>query len=271
MTARYFEFPAPPPGWGRMWATSDDDAEERPRKGRGRGKGRGHGHHGGPRDRGDVGFGPGFGGAPGFGPGFGPEFGRGFGPGFGPGPGRRRAARGNVRNAVLALLAEEPLHGYAVIGLLAERSGGLWRPSPGSVYPVLGQLEVEGLVSADESSGRKVFALTDAGRGYVEEHAAELSEPWSEAQSRHRDRALSLFHALRGVGAAAHEVARHGDDAAVEAARATLDQTRRALYRILAGEPGDGSADDGAAAEPSDQSEQAEQSRQAEPTDGGTA
>jgi Transcriptional regulator PadR-like family len=169
MTARYFEFPAPPPGWGRMWATSDDEAEERPRRGRGRGKGHGHGH-GGPRDRGDVGFEPGFG----PGPGFGPTFGRGYGPGFGPGPGRRRAARGNVRNAVLALLSEEPLHGYAVIGLLAERSGGLWRPSPGSVYPVLAQLEDDGLVSADESSGRKVFALTETGRAYVEEHAAEL-------------------------------------------------------------------------------------------------
>jgi DNA-binding PadR family transcriptional regulator len=155
-----------------------------------------------------------------------------------------------VRNAVLALLAEEPLHGYAIIGLLAERSGGLWRPSPGSVYPVLTQLEGEGLVSADESSGRKVFSLTDAGRAYVEEHAAELREPWSVARSRHRDRAAALFHTMRGLGAAVQEVARHGDETQVEAARSLLDDTRRGLYRSLA-----------------DRSEQAEGSAAAEPAD----
>lgn len=163
--------------------------------------------------------------------------GPGFGPGFGPGPGRRRAARGNVRNAVLALLAEEPQHGYAVIGQLAERSGGLWRPSPGSVYPVLGQLEEEGLVTSDESGGRKVFALTDAGRAYVEAHADELREPWTPEESRHRDRAVSLFEAVRSLGGAAREVARNGSDAQVEQARTVLDGARRAMYRILADEP----------------------------------
>ena len=163
--------------------------------------------------------------------------GPGFGPGFGPGPGRRRAARGNVRNAVLALLAEEPQHGYAVIGQLAERSGGLWRPSPGSVYPVLGQLEDEGLVTSDESGGRKVFALTDAGRAYVEAHADELREPWTPEESRHRDRAVSLFDAVRSLGGAAREVARNGSDAQVEQARTVLDGARRAMYRILADEP----------------------------------
>ncbi len=154
-----------------------------------------------------------------------------------PGPGRRRAARGNVRNAVLALLAEEPQHGYAVIGQLAERSGGLWRPSPGSVYPVLGQLEEEGLVTSDESGGRKVFALTDAGRAYVEAHADELREPWTPEESRHRDRAVSLFDAVRSLGGAAREVARNGSDAQVEQARTVLDGARRAMYRILADEP----------------------------------
>src|ERR671938_883491 len=105
-------------------------------------------------------FGPGFGpGGPGFGPG-GPGFGPGGpgGPGFGPGGpgpwhrghgGRGRRGRGNVRAAILALLAEEPRHGYAVMTELTERSGGLWRPSPGSVYPVLQQLQDEGLVVAE--------------------------------------------------------------------------------------------------------------------------
>ena len=161
------------------------------------------------------------------------------GPGFGPRGGRRRASRGDVRAAVLTLLAEEPQHGYAVIGQLAERSGGLWRPSPGSIYPVLAQLEEDGLVTSDTSEGRKVFALTDAGRTYVAEHGDELHEPWTPAQTRHRDRAVTLFDAVRSLGNATKEVARNGSDAQVEQARAVLDEARRSLYRILAEVPAD--------------------------------
>jgi DNA-binding PadR family transcriptional regulator len=164
-----------------------------------------------------------------------PGFGR--GPGFGPRRGRRRASRGDVRAAVLALLAEEPQHGYAVIGQLAERSGGLWRPSPGSIYPVLAQLEDEGLVTSDSTEGRKVFRLTEAGVAYVAEHGDELREPWTPAQTRHRDRAVVLFEAVRSLGSAAKEVARNGSDAQVDHARAVLDEARRSLYRILAAEP----------------------------------
>jgi len=219
----HLPLPAGPPPWSRRMFTESDQPGERPSRGGGRGRG-GRGRRGGP------GFGPGSA--------FGP------GSGFGPGPGRRRAPRGNVRNAVLALLAEEPMHGYAVLGQLAERSGGLWRPSPGSVYPVLAQLQEEGLVAADEADGRKVFALTDAGRAYVDEHADELREPWTAAESRHRDRAVTLFDTMRGLGGAVREVARSGSDAQVEAARAALDGARRSIYRILAEDPTDGPADD---------------------------
>jgi len=91
--------------------------------------------------------------------GFGPGFGRGGG--FGPGHGRGgRTRRGDVRAAILALLAEEPMHGYQIITELTERSGGVWRPSPGSVYPTLSALEDQGLVTADTSEGRRVFQLT---------------------------------------------------------------------------------------------------------------
>ena len=230
----HLPLPAAPPPWSRRQDTTIPDPARSRRRGRaftetdqpdegptGRGRGRGHGR-GGRGRRGGLGF-----------------DGPGFGPGFGPGPGRRRAPRGNVRNAVLALLAEEPLHGYAVIGLLAERSGGLWRPSPGSVYPVLAQLQEEGLVTAEEADGRKVFALTDAGRAHVAQHADELREPWTAAESRHRDRAVTLFDTMRGLGGAVREVARGGSEAQVEAARAVLDGARRSIYRILAEDPTD--------------------------------
>ena len=106
--------------------------------------------------------------------------GPGFGPGFGPpfGPRGRRAARGDVRAAVLLLLAEEPRNGYALMQEIEERSEGVWRPSPGSIYPALAQLEDEGLVEATKEGSGRVFALTDAGREHVESRREELGEPW---------------------------------------------------------------------------------------------
>jgi hypothetical protein len=70
-------------------------------------------------------------------------------------PGMRppRARRGDVRAAALALLAESPMNGYQIIQEISERSGGVWRPSPGSVYPALQQLEDEGLIRAEEGAG----------------------------------------------------------------------------------------------------------------------
>jgi DNA-binding PadR family transcriptional regulator len=211
-----------------------------------------HHHHHDPHDDPSGEFAPGFPpppGAPGFGFGFGgpgrggfPPFGPGRGPRGGPvgrrggrrgGPGGRR---GNVRAAVLALLAEEPRHGYSIMNELAERSGGLWRPSPGSVYPVLSQLEDEGLVTVAKAEGRRVFTLTDAGRTYVAEHTEELTEPWQVGEAGPRERVKSIMVAMHSLGAAAEQVARFSDDAQAEQAVAALETARKALYRILAGE-----------------------------------
>jgi DNA-binding PadR family transcriptional regulator len=199
------------------------------------GHGHGHEHRRGGRGR----HGPG---------GF--PFGGGFGfpgPGFGRGP---RVGRGDVREAVLALIAEAPMHGYQIIGELAERSGGAWRPSPGSVYPVLQLLADEGLVRAEETEGRRVFHLTDAGRAHVEERA-EQPKPWETAAAAADDGVAALRSLAFGVGAAVMQVAQAGDEAQVAAARALLAETRRTLYRILAGDepeppaqsPKDGPAD----------------------------
>src|SRR6266567_4286449 len=115
-----------------------------------------HGRHGGPFGPGGPG---GFGGG-GFGGGFG-GWGGPFGPGgFGRGP---KVGRGDVRAAILVLLTEGPMHGYQVIHELTDRSGGMWRPSPGSVYPTLQLLEDEGLVRSEEVEGKRIFQLTEAG------------------------------------------------------------------------------------------------------------
>ena len=102
-----------------------------------------------------------------------------FGPPFGGGRGRRR--RGDVRLALLLLLAEEPRNGYQLMQEIEERSDGRWRPSPGSVYPTLQQLEDEALIRPTERDGVKLFELTDAGRAHLDTHTSE-TPPWEEEE-----------------------------------------------------------------------------------------
>jgi DNA-binding PadR family transcriptional regulator len=171
------------------------------------------------------------------GPGFDPRtfFGRGFG--FGPpGRGGRRMRRGDVRAAALLLLAEAPRNGYQLMQEIEERSGGVWRPSPGSVYPALSQLEDEGLIRAEDSAGRRAFALTDEGRAYVEEHRETLGVPWEKAGGDVPEDVWDFRQLLMQVGLAAMQVIQAGDEAQTAEARAVLEDTRRALYRILAGD-----------------------------------
>jgi DNA-binding PadR family transcriptional regulator len=138
--------------------------------------------------------------------------------------------RGDVRVAILALLAEQPMHGYEIIGQLGERSGGMWRPSAGSVYPTLQQLEDEGLVKGQESEGRRVYALTDKGKTAAAE-AAKNPAPWDIPGASN---AADLRDLIFQVGLAASQVSHAGTAQSVESARAILTDARRSLYRLLA-------------------------------------
>jgi DNA-binding PadR family transcriptional regulator len=175
------------------------------------------------------GFGPGFGGPGPFGPGFGPGH-RGRGRGRG-----RRTARGDIRLAVLALVAEQPRHGYEIIQEIAERSSGAWRPSPGSVYPTLSQLEDEGLVSVEKAEGRRVVSLTEAGTTYVAEHREELDKVWESVNDdSDDDGARALFEQLHQLHAAAQQVAATGTPEQIATASASVTEARKAIYRLLA-------------------------------------
>src|ERR1700676_5138138 len=138
-------------------------------------------------------FGPGYG-FGGFGPG---------GPGWGGGQvgrGRgRKARRGDIRTASLLLLAEEPRNGYQIMQEVEARSDGLWRPSPGSVYPALQQLEDEGLIRSQESDGRKLFVLTEAGQAYVAEGGEDEPAPWKQMSGDVSEGALELRTVIREV------------------------------------------------------------------------
>jgi DNA-binding PadR family transcriptional regulator len=152
----------------------------------------------------------------------------GRGGGFGRGP---KARRGDVRAAILLLLAEEPQNGYQLIQEIERRSKGIWKPSPGSVYPALQQLEDEGLVRAQETEGRRAFNLTDEGRAYIEANREELGNPWDAVSGGVDEGVMDLRGLMMQVGAATMQVAAAGH---VDEARKILAETRRALYRILA-------------------------------------
>lgn len=181
------------------------------------------------------------------GPGSGRGSGRGFGgPGFG-GPGfggprgqfgrrGRRARRGDVRIALLLLLTEESRNGYGLMQEIEQRSDGRWRPSPGSVYPALSQLEDEGLVRSEDAAGAtgRLFSLTDAGRAEVDARDSSKPAPW-DAPAGGEDEPLHELRALVGqLAGATMQVAQAGDANQVARARDLLVETRRALYRVLA-------------------------------------
>lgn len=206
------------------------------------GRGGGHGFPGFPGSLGDAPpwlhlmrqFGAQFGG-----PGFEREFGRGFAREFG---GRRgpKARRGDVRAAILDVLAREEMNGYQLIQQISERTDGAWKPSPGSVYPTVQQLEDEGLVEGREVEGRRLLRLTDDGRSYVEEHADEMAATWrpfEEASSQQRtatDDMGDLMPVTTQVMSAMWQIMTTGTSQQRAEATEILGETRRKLYGLLA-------------------------------------
>jgi len=168
------------------------------------------------------------------------------GPGWGPHRrGSGRARRGDVRLALLRLLAEEPRNGYQLMQAIEERSEGLWRPSPGSVYPTLAQLEDEGLIHSTDAEGARRFEITDAGREHLATRADEPA-PWESAAEDADNPLTELAPLVIQIGKATFQVASVGDRAQRDQARALLANTRRALYRILAEDAQEGDADEDA-------------------------
>ena len=152
-------------------------------------------------------------------------------------PGGRRGRRGDVRAAVLALLAERPMHGYEMLGELGRRTQGLWRPSPGSLYPALQLLEDQGLVRSHEADGRRRFELTAQGRAIRPEGPA----PWESLVSAAGPGAMALTTALGGVQAAIGQVTAIGTQEQQARAAAMLGELRRQVYLMLAEDgPGEG-------------------------------
>jgi len=170
------------------------------------------------------------------------------GPPFGPrgprGRGRGRARRGDVRLAVLRLLAEEPRNGYQLMQAIEERSKGSWRPSPGSMYPTLSQLEDEGLIrSVQSEGGPKSFQITDAGREHLSTRSDE-PDPWQTGDEPSDHAMAELGPLVIGIGKAVWQVASVGTEEQRARAMDLLAETRRGLYGILAEDPDDDAGED---------------------------
>jgi DNA-binding PadR family transcriptional regulator len=159
--------------------------------------------------------------------------GHGFGPhphGFGP---HGRARRGNVKAAILAVLVEKPMHGYEVMQQLEERSGGMWRPSPGSIYPTLQLLEDQGLVKSEEVEGRRVFSLTDDGKT---EAAAivQRGAPWATSESGPEGARFKMRGAMIQLIAAVKQVGMAGSPEQIDKTLEILAEARKRVYGLLA-------------------------------------
>lgn len=148
--------------------------------------------------------------------------------------GRGKGRRGHVRQAILALLAEEALNGYQIMQTVADRTDGAWKPSPGAVYPALAQLEDEGLIESFDNEGQKAFRLTDAGR----DAAATAEKPWEQVNEAVADMSSpeirELWSEMPGLVGALKELSRTGTTEQVTRAATLLARTRRAVYALLA-------------------------------------
>jgi DNA-binding PadR family transcriptional regulator len=146
--------------------------------------------------------------------------------------GHRRMRRGDIRTSLLVALGDGPAHGYELITRLEEKSGGAWRPSPGSVYPTLQLFEDEGLVRSEERDGKRVYSLTDAGTAEAAERVERYgATPWDSGPEA-ADGIPALFKALGQLAVATKQL-RGAETAQIERATAAIRTASKELYQIL--------------------------------------
>jgi DNA-binding PadR family transcriptional regulator len=142
--------------------------------------------------------------------------------------------RGDIRTALLVAVAENPGHGYDVIRSIEEKSGGAWKPSPGSVYPTLQMLEDEGLMRSVERDGKRVYEVTDAGREEATRRVEEAGgTPW-ELAAKTDSGVRDLHRALAQLHFAGQQLTVAGSRDQVQQAAQIVDNARKQLYQLLA-------------------------------------
>jgi DNA-binding PadR family transcriptional regulator len=149
-----------------------------------------------------------------------------------------------VRAAILALLAEaeSPMHGYEMISEIAERTGGFWKPSPGSVYPTLQLLTDEGLIAnVGGEGGKRLFELTEEGK----QAAENLGEPpWKQIADDVEPNEVALRQAVAALRGALFQITTVGTPEQQSKAVTMINKLRSELYNMLAEVDDDVSTED---------------------------
>jgi DNA-binding PadR family transcriptional regulator len=151
-----------------------------------------------------------------------------------------QARRGDMTPILLSVLADKPMHGYEIIRELEKKSHGLWRPSPGSVYPTLQMLEEEELVTAKEEGGKKVYTLTDTGRSEAEKVKEKRAHgPWRhhDIDPEYMEKIIELKGSFMQTAGAFKQIARSGEGAKIDEAIKVIKEAQAKLEKIAAGDP----------------------------------
>jgi DNA-binding PadR family transcriptional regulator len=143
---------------------------------------------------------------------------------------------GDLRFVVLALLDEQPRHGYELIRELEERTGGAYRPSPGVIYPTLSLLEDEGFARATAEGARKLYEITDEGRAALAKEKPAVDAVFgrmAEAQAQSKQSGPRIRRAMENLGAALRIRLSTGEvsDEQVEAIVQAIDQAAATIER----------------------------------------
>lgn len=149
-----------------------------------------------------------------------------------------RAERGGVRYLVLAAIAETPRHGYEIMAVIEERSGGNYRPSPGVIYPTLQLLEELGHVRVSEREGKKVYAITAAGTRELEDHRDEVESFYEQSEDvwgDHQDALRDVMDRVRRLLRAFRRAARRGrlNQARLSRVKTILDEAVTKLETLF--------------------------------------
>lgn len=123
------------------------------------------------------------------------------------------------------------MHGYEMIQEIAQRTDGVWKPSPGSVYPTLQLLVDEGLIAATESDGsKKLFALTEAGRAVAEKID---TPPWEQISESIEPAEANLRTAMGQLFGAVEQSAQAASPEQQQRIVGIVNNARREIYQIL--------------------------------------
>ncbi len=145
-----------------------------------------------------------------------------------------QARRGDMRPIILRVLKTKPMHGYEIIRHLEEKSHGMWRPSPGSVYPTLQLLEEEDLVTAKESDGKKIYELTSKGKKEAEQEFE--GGPWAKHSKKDLEKILPLRRAtaelIKTQRKIVHGAIKRGDYGVIERIVTALQETKQKIEQM---------------------------------------